>query len=105
MGHALIDEFARASTLHPDFLRRCQRVFKTEIQPMLDERESLLLENLALRQELEVWRAQSGTGCGRVSGERPHGDAGGETPQTSPRHRVRHAAKEQGEEGDKAVTR
>jgi len=56
MGHPLIDEFCRAHVLNPEFLRRCQRVFREDVQPQLDERDRLLArvseleaENSALR--------------------------------------------------------
>jgi len=52
MGHPLIEEFCRAHTLRPDFFRRCQRVFRDEVQAQLDERERLLIENADLKQQL-----------------------------------------------------
>lgn len=54
MGHPLIDEFCRQSstTLKPEFYRRCQRVFLSEVQPLLDERDVLLAENAALKAQL-----------------------------------------------------
>jgi len=54
MSHPLIAEFCRASNLHPDFLRRCQRVFRMEVQPMLDERETLLAHNAELQTQLTL---------------------------------------------------
>lgn len=56
MGHPLIDEFCRIHTqesLRPDFFRRCQRVFRDEVQPQLDERDRLLDENATLKAQLE----------------------------------------------------
>jgi len=53
MGHPLIEQFCRASQLHPDFLRRCQRVFRAEVQPLLEDRERLLEENASLRADVE----------------------------------------------------
>jgi hypothetical protein len=47
MGHELIAEFCRAHELRTEFFRRCQRVFRDEVQPQLDERERLLVENAA----------------------------------------------------------
>jgi hypothetical protein len=47
MGHPLIEEFCRVSnpdSLRMEFFRRCQRVFREEVQPQLDERERLLEE-------------------------------------------------------------
>ena len=41
MGHPLIDEFCRAHQFDPSFLRRCQRVFREEVQPLIDERDQL----------------------------------------------------------------
>jgi hypothetical protein len=52
MGHPLIEEFCRAHDFRPDFLRRCQRVFRDEVQPLIDERERLLVENADLKAEL-----------------------------------------------------
>ncbi len=53
MGHPLIDEFVRARDFRPDFLRRCQRVFREEVQPLFDERETLLTENADLKAQIE----------------------------------------------------
>jgi hypothetical protein len=54
MGHPLIEAFCRQSgQLQPEFYRRCQRVFRDEVQPMLDERDRLLEENAALKAQLE----------------------------------------------------
>lgn len=53
MGHPLIDEFCRSAELQPHFIRRCQRVFREEVQPMLDERERLLEQNEGLKHENE----------------------------------------------------
>ena len=36
MGHPLIDEFCRAYSLDQSFLRRCQREFREQVQPLLD---------------------------------------------------------------------
>jgi len=52
MGHPLIDEFCRAGELRPGMLRRFQRDFRDQIQPLLSERESLLTEVDRLRVEL-----------------------------------------------------
>jgi hypothetical protein len=52
MGYPLIDEFCRAHELRPEFFRRCQREFRSEVQPMLDQREQLLVENAALTAEV-----------------------------------------------------
>ena len=49
MGHPLIDEFCRANTFRPDFLRRCQQVFREEINPALGELEVLRTENAELK--------------------------------------------------------
>lgn len=53
MGHPLIDEFCRANAFQPQFLRRCQRVFREEVQPQLDERDRLLAENAELKAKLD----------------------------------------------------
>lgn len=59
MGHPLIDEFCRISgAFSPDFLRRCQRVFRGEVQPQLDEREVLLAENADLKAQIEKLKAK-----------------------------------------------
>lgn len=53
MGHPLVDEFCRAADLKPTFIRRCQRVFREEVQTQLDERERLLEDNAHLKAQLE----------------------------------------------------
>ena len=63
MGHPLLDEFCRVhsqDSLRPDFFRRCQRVFRDEIQPQLDEREQLLAENARLIAQLEIYATDQG---------------------------------------------
>lgn len=61
MGHPLIDEFCRqAGELRPDFFRRCQRVFRDEVQPVLDEAEALRTENARLQQEIARLQIKSG---------------------------------------------
>lgn len=53
MGHPLIDEFCRqAGDLRPDFYRRCQRVFRDEVQPALDELDTVKAEIARLQQEI-----------------------------------------------------
>jgi hypothetical protein len=52
MAHPLLEEFCRASTLRPEFFRRVQRVIRTEIQPMLEERETLLVRVADLEAQL-----------------------------------------------------
>ncbi len=60
MGHPLIDEFCRAKdSLRTEFFRRCQRVFRDEVQPQLDERDRLLEENAALKQQIETLQAKA----------------------------------------------
>lgn len=54
MGHPLIEEFCRAHDFRPDFLRRCQRVFREEVQPQFDERDALLVENADLKAKLKT---------------------------------------------------
>lgn len=58
MGHALVEEFCRAHSVHPEFLRRCQRVFREEVQAQLDEREVLLVENADLKAQVETLTAR-----------------------------------------------
>lgn len=56
MGYPLIDEFSRINSLdscQPSFFRRCQREFRDNVQPMLDERERLLVEVETLREQVE----------------------------------------------------
>jgi hypothetical protein len=54
MAHPLLEEFCRArSELRADFFRRCQRVFRDEIIPQLNEIELLRAENVALKAQLE----------------------------------------------------
>jgi hypothetical protein len=52
MGHPLVDEFCRAHTLKQEFFRRCQRVFRDEVQTQLDESDRLREENAHLKAEL-----------------------------------------------------
>lgn len=55
MGHPLLDEFIRIpgiGSCQPHFFNRCQRVMRDEIQPLLDERDRLLVENETLRVDL-----------------------------------------------------
>jgi hypothetical protein len=54
MGHPLIDEFCRAKSpdLRPEFFRRCQRVFRDEVTPRLDNEERLIAENEELKAKL-----------------------------------------------------
>jgi hypothetical protein len=60
MGHPLIDEFCRQpGELRADFYRRCQRVFRDEVQPALDEAERLKVENAALKADLEKWHGKA----------------------------------------------
>ena len=60
MGHALVDEFCRCSgEFAPSFLRRCQRVFREEVQPRLDERDVLWAENQSLKAELEKLKVKA----------------------------------------------
>ena len=56
MGHPVIDEFCRIYSLErmrTQSFRRYQRVFRDEVQPMLDERERLLVEVEELRGTVE----------------------------------------------------
>lgn len=59
MGYPLIDEFCRAHELRPEFFRRCQREFRNEVQPMLDQREQLLVENAALKAQVAELTAKA----------------------------------------------
>jgi hypothetical protein len=68
MGHALIDEFCRAQTLHPDFLRRCQRVFRDEVQAALDRGAAAEAENIELRAEVQALRSPAKA----PAGKKPH---------------------------------
>lgn len=53
MAHPLVEEFCRAKgALRPDFFRRCQRVFRDEVIPMLHEGQRLAIENAALKTQL-----------------------------------------------------
>lgn len=59
MGHPLVDEFVRARDFRPEFLRRCQRVFREEVQPALDATQALTTENASLRAQVEALMAKS----------------------------------------------
>jgi hypothetical protein len=61
MGHPLIDQFCSVKGpdhCRSDFFYRCQRVFREEVQPQLDERERLLEENAELKATIEKLRAK-----------------------------------------------
>jgi hypothetical protein len=61
MAHPIIEELNRIhmpSQMQTTFFRRLQRVTLTEIQPMLDERERLIAENLELKAEVEKLSAR-----------------------------------------------
>lgn len=58
MGHPLIDEFCRAGTLHPDFIRRCQRVFRDEVQPLMDAGQQAIAENAELKAQIAALDAE-----------------------------------------------
>jgi regulator of replication initiation timing len=54
--HPLIQEFCRIHSperMQTTFFRRAQRELRDVIQPMLDERDRLLVENAELRAEVE----------------------------------------------------
>lgn len=56
MGHPIIDEFCRVHSLQnlqPIAFRRMQRIMRDEVQPQLDERDRLLVENADLREQVE----------------------------------------------------
>lgn len=55
MGHPLLDEFCRISGVgncQAHFFNRCQREFRDTINPALDERERLLVENANLKAQI-----------------------------------------------------
>ena len=56
MGHPIIDELCRVhgpDDMRFEFFQRCKRILRDEVNPMLDERERLLEENMALKADLE----------------------------------------------------
>jgi regulator of replication initiation timing len=56
MAHPLIEQFCKIHTadrMNTIFFRRMQRELRDVIQPMLDERDRLLVENAELRAEVE----------------------------------------------------
>ncbi len=60
MGHPLLEEFCRQSgQLRPEFYRRCQRVFRTEILQALNEGEQAKAELADVRAQLEALKAKS----------------------------------------------
>ncbi len=60
MGHPLLDEFCRSrEPLRMEFYRRCQRIFRDEVTPQLDEAERLRTENAELRATLEELQAKA----------------------------------------------
>lgn len=54
----MFEEFCRADTLQHHVLRRMQRLVRSEIQPMLDERDTLLIENASLREQVAALMAE-----------------------------------------------
>lgn len=65
MGHPTIEEFCRVSSpsdLRPEFFARCKRIFRDEVQPRLDERDTLLVENEELKKEVERLTAKAKKG-------------------------------------------
>ena len=55
MGHPAIDEFSRIYSMaqfQPQTFRRLQRVFRDDVQALLNEREALLVENAALKAQI-----------------------------------------------------
>jgi hypothetical protein len=56
--HPVLEEFCRARELRSEVFRRMQRVFATEIQGYLDDRERLIAENAALLEELRRVKTQ-----------------------------------------------
>lgn len=57
MPNALLAEFCRAATLSPTFIRRCQREFHKQLQPVWDEAQALREENADLTRQLEEIKA------------------------------------------------
>jgi regulator of replication initiation timing len=58
--HPVFEEFCRARELRPEVLHRIQRVVRTDIQPLLDERETLIEENAKLRERVAELEAKAG---------------------------------------------
>lgn len=61
MGHPVIDELSRVrgvGSLQNHVFNRIQRVLRDEVQPMLDERETLLAENADLKAQLEYLQSR-----------------------------------------------
>jgi len=55
VGHPAIDEFCRIYSLQhfqSQTFRRLQRIFRDDVQPLLNERESLLAETATLREQV-----------------------------------------------------
>lgn len=48
--HPIIDEICRARDVRPDVLRRWQRQLRDEMQPLLDELETLRAEKAAVKE-------------------------------------------------------
>jgi hypothetical protein len=53
----VIAQLARARDIQPHFLRYMKQHFINVVQPQLDERELLAIENLKLRAEIETLKA------------------------------------------------
>jgi predicted nucleic acid-binding Zn-ribbon protein len=61
MAHPVIEEFTRVFSLdrlQVTSFRRMQRILRDEVQPMLDERDRLLVEVADLRAEVEKLKKQ-----------------------------------------------
>lgn len=95
MGHPLIDEFCRVpgvGACQPHFFNRCQREFRDTIQPLLDEREQLLVENATLKEAIDAAQARLLAQDDR--GEHRDGDGIRQVADTSHRHRTRKGREE-----------
>ena len=59
MGHPLLEEFCRANNqLRPEFYRRCQRVFREEVNPMYERGEQAAVTIAEKDREIAELRAQ-----------------------------------------------
>jgi len=89
MAHPLIEQFCRIpgyAACQPHFFNRMQRELHDDVQPKLDERERLLVENAELKEQLRALEARVQSQNDQA--EHQDGTAGGPTPRTGGRHRA-----------------
>lgn len=64
--HPLLEQFCRAAEFRPEFLRRCQREFREQLAPLLDERDRVLAENIELKARIDALETELAQAQGKV---------------------------------------